>query len=190
MQLFTSKMNELAKSQESTREEFRKLFEDRDKAIRTLAERTKTLSESIGKLEQGIPSNPMLESAIKDLPVLKAQMPGVTNRLGTLEKTVAGVSENIATLLSRLETIDSMPASSPVMGQGQSSRPGWGSRNIQTQIEGIGKDLVRALPKELQSSAETALKQATKAFMNEFVKNFSQGLKPTKFPQPRTATTS
>ena len=189
MQLFTTKLNEITKAQESTRDEFRKLFDDRDKAIRTLAERTKTLGDSLTKLEQGIPTNPILESAIRDLPTLKAQIPGLTNRLGALEKTTLEISANVATLVAKLEAYDSMPPS-PTMSQGGQGQPGrsgneWGSRNIEAQIDYICRGLVRALPKELQPSADTAAKNATKAFMTEFVKNFSQGLKPTKYPQSR-----
>ena len=190
IQLFTTKLNEQTKALDSVKEETRKLFDDRDKAFKFLAEKVKGVGDSIEKLGQGIPSNPALESAARDLPVLKAQTSGAINRLGAVERSVTEMSGNLAAILAKLEMIESMPASGQGAvqgGQGQPGRSGigWGSRNIENQIEGICRDLVRALPKELQGSAEAALKKATEAFMNEFVKNFSQGLKPMKFPQHR-----
>jgi seryl-tRNA synthetase len=188
----TEKLMEQAKALEAFKGEVYKREEEKEKVLRTIAEKTKSLMESVNtinqtieKLNQGIPTNPVLEQSVKDLPVVKAQLASTTNRLAQIEKTLAEMTQ---TLLARIEGIELSQASMPGSSGGASPRSGaaWGSRNIEAQIQLICRDLSRALPKELQPSAEAALNKATKAFMSEFVKNFSQGLKPTKGQQSRT----
>lgn len=193
LSVVTAKLTEQAKAFEAFKGDIHRREEERDKVIRTIAEKTKALMDSINtinqtveKLGQGIPTNPVLEQSVKDMPVVKTQLTNVMSRLTQMEKNV---TETTQTILAKMEGIELSQASTPGSPGGVSVRSGvaWGSRNIEAQIQFICKDLARALPKELQPSAQTALDKATKAFMDEFVQNFSQGLRPARGRQGRAA---
>lgn len=188
MQVFTTKLNETTTAIKTMKDEMAKQVQDRDSAFKFLAEKVKTVTDTVEKLGQGIPTNPALEAAARDLPTFKAQMVSSTQRLTALERSMNTISENVAMIAARLEMPENTPqiavGSSPAVGLPPSrSGSGWGSRNIQSQIQSICRDLVRALPKEFQESAAKALEKATLAFMNQFLKEFSHEVKDVK-PQP------